>query len=119
CYLRAQRIQVVHSYNFYSNVFAVPAAKLAGVPLVVASIRDQGVYLSPAQRHAQRIACRFADLVLVNAQSIRDWLIEDGYPADKVRIIRNGIDLSCYEGKRGDTDVRSELGLPTEAPLVL
>lgn len=118
-YLRTHRVEIVHSYNFYSNVFAVPAAKLAGVPLVIASIRDQGVYLSPAQRHAQRIACRFADLVLVNAQSIRDWLIDDGYPAEKVRIIRNGIDLSRYEGKSGDTGVREELGLPPDAPLVL
>lgn len=117
--LRAQRIRIVHSYNFYSNVFAVPAAKLAGVPLVVASIRDQGVYLSAAQRHAQRIACRFADLVLVNAQSIRDWLVADGYPAGKVRIIRNGIDLSRYMGQRGETGVREELGLPADAPLVL
>lgn len=118
-YLRAQRVQIVHSYNFYSNVFAVPAAKLAGVPLVIASIRDQGVYLSAAQRHVQRMACRFADLVLVNAQSIRDWLIDDGYPAEKVRIIRNGIDLSRYSGKPGETGVREELGLPPEAPLVL
>ncbi|HEY0961583.1 MAG TPA: glycosyltransferase [Pseudomonadales bacterium] len=118
-YLREQHTQIVHSYNFYSNVFAVPAAKLAGVPLVIASIRDQGVYLSAAQRHAQRLACRFADLVLVNAHSIREWLIEDGYPADKVRIIRNGIDLSRYSGKAGETGVRQELGLPPDAPLVL
>src|SRR2546428_2841060 len=39
-YLRRNQIQVVHSYGFYANVFAIPAARLAGTPVVVASIRD-------------------------------------------------------------------------------
>jgi L-malate glycosyltransferase len=117
--LRAQRVQIVHSYNFYSNVFAAPAAKLAGVPLVVASIRDQGVYLSRTQKIAQKWACKFADLILVNAQSIRDWLLEEGYAADKIRIIRNGIDLSRYQNRSPNLPLRAELGLPPEAPLVL
>ena len=39
-YIRRHGIQVVHSYGFYANVFSVPAARLAGTPIVVASIRD-------------------------------------------------------------------------------
>jgi glycosyltransferase involved in cell wall biosynthesis len=117
--MRAQHIDIVHSYNFYSNVFAVPAAKLAGVPLVVASIRDQGVYLSRMQKHAQKWACSFADLILVNAHSIRDWLLEEGYAAHKIHVIRNGIDLSRYAPRSTLSTVRAELGLPESAPLVL
>lgn len=41
-HMRAKRIQIAHSYNFYANVFAIPAARLAGVPVVFASIRDRG-----------------------------------------------------------------------------
>jgi glycosyltransferase involved in cell wall biosynthesis len=118
-HLRAQRVDVVHSYNFYSNVFAAPAAKMAGVPLVIASIRDQGVYLTGMQKRAQKWACGFADLILVNAQSIRDWLLEEGYPADKIRIIRNGIDLKRYEQPGKGAALRRELGIPEDAPLVL
>ena len=73
--LRRERIQVVHSYNFYANVFATLAARAAGVPLVIASIRDRGAYLTPLQRQVQRHACSFADLVLVNAESVREWLL--------------------------------------------
>ena len=32
-------IKIVHAYNFYGNVFAVPPARLAA-PVVIASIRD-------------------------------------------------------------------------------
>src|ERR1035437_3520445 len=37
-YVRRNRIQIVHTYGFYPNVFAVAAARMAGAPIVVASI---------------------------------------------------------------------------------
>src|SRR5437588_6112482 len=37
--IRRNGIQIVHTYNFYGNVFAIPAAKLAAAPVIVASIR--------------------------------------------------------------------------------
>ena len=36
-YLRRHRIRIVHAFGYYANVFAVPAARLAGVDLVLAS----------------------------------------------------------------------------------
>ncbi len=45
--LRRGRVDIVHTYNFYPNVFALPAARLAGTPVVIASIRDTGPYLTP------------------------------------------------------------------------
>jgi len=116
--MRRGRIEIVHSYNFYANVFAVPAARLAGVPVVIASIRDAGVYLTPAQRRVQRMVARVADCVLVNAESIRQWLIGDGYRAEKIRIIRNGIDLSRFDGAKSG-GLRKELGIHPDAPLVV
>jgi glycosyltransferase involved in cell wall biosynthesis len=117
--MRRARIEIVHSYNFYANVFAVPAARLAGVPVVIASIRDAGIYLTPAQRRVQRLVTRLADCVLVNAESIREWLIGDGYRPEKIRIIRNGIDLSRFETAKSRAGIRNELGLPPDAPLVV
>ena len=31
-----RRVQVVHSYSFYGNVFGIPASSLEGVPVVIA-----------------------------------------------------------------------------------
>src|SRR5258706_4316670 len=57
--MRRARIQVFHSYNFYANVFGVPAARLAGVPLVAASIPQTGMGINSttigaAQRNLSR-----------------------------------------------------------------
>jgi glycosyltransferase involved in cell wall biosynthesis len=116
-HLGRERIQIVHAYNFYSNVFAVPAAWLAGVPIIIASIRDRGVYLTAMQRHVQRFVCKLADCVLVNAESIKEWLVADGYDAGNIVVIRNGVDLPKFGGAR-HPEVRAELGIPEQAPVV-
>jgi L-malate glycosyltransferase len=119
--LRRDGIDIVHAYSFYGNVFAVPAARLAGVPVVIASIRDRGVYLTPNQKRAQRYACRLADCVLVNAESIRDWLVQDGYDPGRIVVIRNGIDMSHFRPAPGTEagGVHREFGFPAGAPLVI
>ncbi|HEX2667721.1 MAG TPA: glycosyltransferase [Gammaproteobacteria bacterium] len=117
--LRRDGVQVVHSYNFYGNMFSVPAARLAGVPAVVASIRDMGIYNTPFQLMMQRWVCKLADRVVVNAGAIRDWLVSEGYDERKVVVIRNGVDTSRF-GPRGDgAALRREFGLPPRVPLVV
>jgi len=117
-HLFRRRVHIVHSYSFYGNVFAIPAARLAGVPVVIASIRDRGLYLTPAQLRLQRLVCRFADHVLVNADAVKKWLIDDGYDAAKISVICNGVDCAQLDaGSRGDA-VRAEFGFPREAPIV-
>lgn len=115
--IRRDRIDIVHAYNFYANVFAIPAAKLAGAR-VVASIRDMGAYLSPMQRRMQRIACSFADHILVNAEAIRQWLISDGYDAERITVVPNGIEMARFRSREEWTSIREELGLTEDAPLV-
>ncbi|MBI3493072.1 MAG: glycosyltransferase [Acidobacteria bacterium] len=116
--LKRWRVDIVHTYNFYPNVFALPAARLAGTPVVIASIRDTGPYLTPRQRVAQRVACRFAHHVLVNADAVRRWLVEDGYSPANITVIRNGLDLTRFTIHGEDPSLRRELGLPPGAPVV-
>ena len=112
-----RRIQIVHAYNFYGNVFAVPPARLAA-PVVIASIRDCAPYLTRMQKRVQRYACQLADCVLVNAEAVRDWLIGEGYDRSKIRVIRNGVDLGRFSDAPDPARVRRELGLPPGTPLV-
>ena len=117
-YVRTNLIQIVHSYGFYPNIFTVPVARLAGASIVVASIRDTGDLLTPIQRRLQKVVCRFADCVLVNAEAIRQSLLEQGYAPSKIVVIRNGIMLSKFTGKGRSAVLRRELGLPRSARLV-
>jgi L-malate glycosyltransferase len=116
-HLRRQRIQIMHSYNFYPNVFAIPAARLARTPVVVASIRDTGAHLTQRQRKVQRLSCRLADHILVNAEAVRQWLTAEGYDPRRISVIRNGLDLSRFTPGE-DGSLRRELGIPEGAPIV-
>ncbi|MBI2469458.1 MAG: glycosyltransferase [Candidatus Rokubacteria bacterium] len=116
--LRRERIDIVHTYNFYANVFAIPAARLARVPVVVASIRDMGAYLTPVKKHVQRFVCRWADCVLVNGEAVRQWLVAERFEPAKIAVIRNGIDLSRFRGKANGGAVRDALRVPRDVPLV-
>lgn len=122
-FLRQKRIEVLHAYNFYALVFAIPAAKLAGVPVVVASVRDRGIYLTPAQKQLQKLVCRLADRILVNAESIRDCLLEQGYPQHKITVINNGINPALYAppgiSDNHNNNIREDWGINDEAPLVV
>jgi glycosyltransferase involved in cell wall biosynthesis len=117
-YVRRNLIQIVHSYGFYPNVFTVPIARLAGASIVVASIRNTCDLLTPMQRRLQKMVCRLADCVLVNAQAIRQNLIEEGYDPNNIVVIRNGITLPKSAGKGRGSVLRQELGLPLSARLV-
>ncbi|HEU4522651.1 MAG TPA: glycosyltransferase, partial [Thermoanaerobaculia bacterium] len=112
--IRRNNVDIVHTYNFYANVFAIPAAKLGGAR-IVASIRDMGAYLSPRQRAMQRHVCRLADRILVNAAAIRDWLVEDGYRAEKITVIPNGIETPDLDRSPAPS-IRRELGIADDAP---
>jgi glycosyltransferase involved in cell wall biosynthesis len=115
--VRRHAIDIVHTYSFYGNVFAIPPGRLSA-PVVVASIRDRGPYLTAMQRRVQRQVCRLADCVLVNADAVKSWLIGDGYAASKIVVIPNGVDLSRFEPTGDRMQLRRALGVPAGTRLV-
>ena len=116
-HIARRRVQIVHAYNFYGNVFAIPPARLVA-PVVIASIRDCAPYLTAMQKRVQRYACQFADRILVNADAVKDWLVNDGYDPSKITVIRNGVDLTRFDATPEPERLRRELGLPDGTPLV-
>lgn len=112
-----RRVDIVHAYNFYGNVFAIPPARLAAAPVVIASIRDRGPYLTPMQARVQRQVCRVATRVLVNADSVKEWLLHQGYDPTRIVVIPNGVDLTRFNTPVDRDAIRRELGLAPGTPL--
>ena len=94
---RDRGIRVVQTCDFYSTVFGIPGAALAGVPVRIASRRDVVMpERSPGQERLQRIACQFAHRVVANSSAAADRLIEEGVPDWKVVQIANGLDADRF-----------------------
>jgi glycosyltransferase involved in cell wall biosynthesis len=115
--IRTRRMDIIHSYGWYPNVFAIPPARLAFRPITIASIRDTGVYLTPSKVRALKLACALADCVLANSSAGRDWLLEQKVKEEKIEVIRNGIIVPRLIGRSDGGGIRKEYGIPAETKL--
>ena len=101
-----QRIAVVHSTDLYTNVFALPAATFARVPVRIGSRRGHTTDRTPGQLAMQRAAYRCAHAVVANSRAIADHLRREGVRADKVTVVPNGLDLSAFSPARSGSPRR-------------
>jgi L-malate glycosyltransferase len=90
-HLRHNKIAIAHAFDFYTNITLIPAARMAGVPVVLGSQRQLGDLLSPAKERLQQIAFRFCDTVICNSHAAAQRLTDRGLPQDRVVVIGNGL----------------------------
>ena len=93
-YLKEHKIDVVHTHDFYSNVFGMTGAMLTRVPARVASRREIGGIRTSNQKRVERIAFRLATGIVTNAEAVRAQLVSEGVAIEKVRVVYNGLDLN-------------------------
>jgi glycosyltransferase involved in cell wall biosynthesis len=116
-YLKKHEIDVVHTHDFYTNIFGMAGAALARVPVRIASRRESAV--RPAsQRFVERSAYRAAHAVVANCEEVRQQLIREGVPGQKVRTIYNGLDPARVQVQVDRREVLQTLNLPGQAHFV-
>jgi glycosyltransferase involved in cell wall biosynthesis len=89
--LRRERIEVAQSFDFYANLMLIPAARFAGVPVVVGSHRQIGDLLAPMQFRAQNAMFRLCDRVICNSRAAAGCLEKTGIRAERLAVIPNGL----------------------------
>ncbi|HWY57528.1 MAG TPA: glycosyltransferase [Terriglobales bacterium] len=95
-HLRGTEIAIAHSFDFYSNLTLIPAARMAGVSVVIGSQRQLGDLLSWAQSRSQFAMFRWCDAVICNSQAAADRLISRGLPEHRVAVIGNGLPAIAF-----------------------
>lgn len=123
--LREMQPRCVWSWLFLANVVAAPAARLAGVPRVVTSVRNLSAWKSWPEyghwwyRRADGRAAALSDLVVVNAQAlVADYATWARVSPGKLRVVPNGIDGEHVLAAPW-RDLRPELGIAPTLPVVL
>lgn len=96
-FCRQAGVDVLHAHDFYTNLIAVPAARLAGSACLVSRL-DLAHWYRGLRRELVALASRAADRVWVNAEAIRRMVVdEEGVDPARVTVIRNGIDLARFD----------------------
>lgn len=118
-FLRHNHIAVLHAFDFYTDMFAVPAARLAGVPVVLASRRELLDMRTPWQRCAVRAACWLATGVVANSHAVEADLCRRGYLKPRqLTVIHNSIDCVMVRRAASPQRIRTRLGIPPGSPLI-
>jgi glycosyltransferase involved in cell wall biosynthesis len=92
---RKQRVNVVHTHMFESNLYGALAARLAGVPVVATSEHGENPWKNSLHRWLERrVISPLADArFCVSPQILAIRRDRDGVPADKLRLTVNGTPL--------------------------
>lgn len=96
-HLRRQDIQIAHAFDFYTNLTMIPAARWANVPVVIGSQRQLGDLLTPRQFSIQKLFFKHCDVVVCNSRAAASRLTDDGFPAEKIRVIGNALAPEFFE----------------------
>jgi glycosyltransferase involved in cell wall biosynthesis len=92
-YIRRHGIQLVHSFDVPSNIFAAPVARWYRVPVVITSQLSFRYMYSRLYQAALRVTDRLSDRVVVNSRAVGDSLQRElGLSAEQVYLCHNGVD---------------------------
>lgn len=114
-FIQENKIEIIHTHDFYTNIFGMTAAAFAKVKVKIASKRETGGMRSGSQKIVEKIAFLQANEIVVNAEAVKKYLIGEGIPANKINVIYNGLDLDRLTPKTNDRmQICKELGLPED-----
>ncbi len=111
--LREREIKIIHTHDFYTNIFGMTGAWLSRVPARIASKRET-TFRTSAQQRLERLSFRLAHKIVANAEAVRERLIDEGVRAEKVVTLYNGLDTARVrvpEGWQREAALAA-LGLP-------
>jgi len=111
-FVRKNNISVLQTHDFYTNVFGMAAGVVSGVPLRIAAKRETGMRSFP-QRFIERRAFNLAHRIVVNAGTVKRYLVDSGVPQGKIVTIHNGLDpLRVGPPGKARRAILDEFGLP-------
>jgi glycosyltransferase involved in cell wall biosynthesis len=117
--MRRERVDVVHTLNFTANAWGRLAAKIAGVPRIIAHERGTAWTETAAMRTVDRMLYKITDLMLANSEAAKIMLIETiNLPADRLRVIHNGLPSPREMSSSKVKPLRKLLGIDLQTPLV-
>ena len=122
--LRRERADVVHGYLGMANALLVLTMPFHRAP-VVWGVRASDIDISRYHRLARFDAwleaklSRFPSLIIANSHAGKAHAIERGFPADRITVIPNGIDLDRFQrDEAGRTRIRAEWGVGEHERLI-
>lgn len=117
--LKEMRPDILHTYLLHANLLGRVIGRLVGIPVIIGSERTIG-QAGLWGRLGTRLTNPLTDAVEVNSEiggkAIGQGL---GVPAEKVEVVRSGLDLLAFDTVSQRVRIRSEIGISDDQHLIL
>jgi len=114
---RDRRIALVQTTEIYSNIFALPAAALAGVPARIGSRRGLNTDRTRGLVTLQRLAYSCATKVVANSRASADQLRLEHVPEHRIAVVPNGLDFGPFTPRPPRAALRKVVAVGNLRPL--
>lgn len=117
--LRSLRPDVVLTFQHFGNTVAAPAARIAGVPYVIANHVSAPATISPLVRTVDRLLGRLGVYDVITANSRETWRDYQDYPASYTRrmvLVPHG--FAVKTSALDKSVARSVFALPADPPVI-
>ncbi|MHC4923686.1 MAG: glycosyltransferase family 4 protein [Planctomycetota bacterium] len=112
---RERKADLVHMHTSHAHTIGCLAAR-GGGPLTAVSRRvDFSIYRNFLKLSRYKYLW-LGDRYIAISKAVRDVLVRDGIPADRIEVVFSGIDVARLDVPM--KDLREDLGLPPGTPLV-
>ncbi len=105
--IRRERVDLVHTHLTTASWLGALAGRLARVPVVA------HVHAADSKTWFQH-----ADYLVAVAQGVKEHLVEQGVPSARIPVCYYGLDIARFDALPSRDELRRELELPLDAPLV-
>lgn len=116
--LRKRRIDAIVTVGAGDKMFwGRLAAKIAGVPVAISALHSTGWpdCIGQLNRMLTPITSAFVGVAAAHGR----YLVEtEGFPAHKVKVIPNGVDVGRFAPRPASEELRTEIGLRPVGPIV-
>ena len=119
-WMHEQRVDLVHSHMYRSNVPATIAARRAGVRHVLCQVHNIDTWETRRQRMLDRWLMRWRTAMLAVSNNVKHDIVATlGCPPRQVRVLYNGININEYGSVHPNPQLRHALGIPEGNKLVV
>ncbi|MFQ5645467.1 MAG: glycosyltransferase [bacterium] len=118
--IRKERIEIVHLHQYTSFFYGSIGSLLAGNRRIIFTEHGREVpdLVRPKRVIVNKLVVPFIKEVIAVSQSVKKSLTElEKIPAERIRVLLNGIDTTPLDRKFDSIAKRKELGISEEAPV--
>jgi len=118
--LGGMHADIVHTHLHEATWYGIPTAYLRRVPVRVSHLQSSHWNWPRKLRWLDRAAEAFASTTLVCSATVEEFAHTGlRYPAHKLEVVPNAIDLDRFRGLPDQEGARRSLGLPQDCPILI